>query len=134
MNKNWIWIALWLGVIFWFSHQPGLVTRKHSGFVLELFSIIGIPLHEWTGELATWIIRKSAHFTEFLVLMILILRAGVHPAWALLWVFSFANLDEWHQVFIPGRTGAWQDVLIDCLGGIVGCWIFFAFNKRKNSI
>jgi VanZ family protein len=29
-----------------------------------------------------------------------------------------AGLDEWHQSFIPSRTGRWQDVVLDTCAGI----------------
>jgi VanZ family protein len=29
-----------------------------------------------------------------------------------------ASLDEWHQSFIPSRTGRWQDVVLDTSAGI----------------
>jgi VanZ family protein len=45
------------------------------------------------------------------------------------WTFRWANiavlgtalvasLDEWHQSFIPSRTGRWQDVVLDTCAGI----------------
>jgi len=29
-----------------------------------------------------------------------------------------ATLDEWHQSFLPSRTGRWQDVVLDTSAGI----------------
>ncbi len=42
-------------------------------------------------------------------------------AWALLaivLVAGYASLDEFHQSFVPGRTAAVGDVLIDTSGGV----------------
>ena len=72
------------------------------------------------------IIRKCAHFTEYFILSLLILRAiraGRHEM-RLAWIFAviilvagYASLDEFHQSFVPGRTPAVGDVLIDTSGG-----------------
>lgn len=71
-------------------------------------------------------VRKCAHFTEYFILSLLILRgirAGRHEtrlAWALAAigvVAGYAALDELHQRFVPGRTPAVRDVLIDTTGG-----------------
>ena len=73
------------------------------------------------------IIRKCGHLTEYFILSMLILRGiragekGMHLRWALvtiLIVAGYAALDEYHQSFVPGRTAAVGDVLIDTSGGI----------------
>lgn len=37
----------------------------------------------------------------------------------------YASLDEFHQSFVPGRTAAITDVLIDTLGVLAGIIIIF---------
>ena len=73
------------------------------------------------------IIRKCAHLTEYFILSMLILRGiragekGLYLRWALLTILivaCYAALDEYHQSFVPGRTAAVGDVLIDTTGGI----------------
>jgi VanZ family protein len=69
-------------------------------------------------------IRKAAHFTEYAVFGWLIARAlrdarGWQLHHALLAVAlagTYAVSDELHQRFVPGRTAAFGDVLIDTLG------------------
>lgn len=72
------------------------------------------------------IIRKCAHFIEYFILSLLILRGirggrrEVRIAWifaAIILVAGYASLDEFHQSFVPGRTPAVTDVLIDTSGG-----------------
>jgi VanZ family protein len=36
---------------------------------------------------------------------------------AILLVAAYASLDEFHQLFVPGRTAAVTDVLLDTAGG-----------------
>ena len=39
--------------------------------------------------------------------------------------FIYASLDEYHQSFVPGRSGELRDVLIDTTGVIIGTLLIF---------
>ena len=92
-----------------------------------------------TLSLIHYVIRKSAHFTEYFILSLLLLhalRAGTREfslRWALiaiLIVAGYASLDEFHQLFVPGRGAAVSDVLLDTTGGaaaqlLVGLIVFW---------
>lgn len=73
-------------------------------------------------------VRKGAHASIYFVLTILIVIAlytfGLRDIRAylvaILMCFLYACTDELHQVFVPGRTGQFKDVIIDTIGGIVG--------------
>lgn len=80
-----------------------------------------------TLKLLHHVIRKCAHLTEYFILSLLIFRGiragqkGWHLRWALttvLIVAGYAALDEFHQSFVPGRTAAVSDALIDISGGV----------------
>ena len=73
-------------------------------------------------------VRKLAHFTEYLVLSVLLYRAlrggrrwNLRAA-ALAFTLSgvYAMSDELHQWFVPGRTAAASDCLIDMSGAVAG--------------
>ena len=38
---------------------------------------------------------------------------------ALVFTALVASLDEWHQSYIPSRTGTWHDVLLDSTAALV---------------
>lgn len=75
-----------------------------------------------------FITRKLAHFTEYAILGFLAARAfrtsprpGISERWFLIstaLVVGFALLDEYHQSFVPTRTGTIYDSLIDMAGGL----------------
>jgi VanZ family protein len=126
------WLKRWWPALLWAVAISGFSTR---GFSSEHTSHIIIPVLHWlfpsasyeTLELLHHIIRKCAHFTEYFILSLLILRGvragekGWHLRWALvtvLFIFLYAGLDEFHQSFVPGRQAAFTDVLIDTSGGI----------------
>ncbi len=53
---------------------------------------------------------------------------------AILGTALVASLDEWHQSFIPSRTGRWQDVVLDTCAGFAAQLIIFLWWmwRRKN--
>ena len=123
---GWIALLFWIGLIFDMSNQPGDISSKQSGLVLKLFQVIGIDLNKELGELATFIVRKAAHFTEYFILYLLTVNVikyyfGIKRAilYALIFSIFYACTDEIHQYFIPGRSMAFKDVLIDSSGALL---------------
>jgi VanZ family protein len=128
--------------------QPGWVARLWPvlawAVIISLFSTrtftsdntasLFIPILHWLMPKVSFAVlfrihhyfRKCAHFSEYFIFSLLILRAirgGRHTtrlAWALAAigiVAAYAMFDELHQSFVPGRTPAVLDVLIDASGG-----------------
>jgi|SRR4026209_1706032 len=85
------------------------------------------------------ITRKVAHFTEYAILAYLAARAfrtSPRPALASRWfvaslalIVAYALLDEYHQSFVPSRTGSVYDSLIDMAGGLTALLIL---RRRHN--
>ena len=67
----WLLLIIWMIVIFLMSHQPGEISSSQSDLVLKFFRFIGIELNDYFGELATFIVRKTAHFSEYMILFFL---------------------------------------------------------------
>ena len=45
-----------------------------------------------------------------------------------------ASLDEWHQTFLPSRTGRWQDVVLDSFAALcmqVFLWIVLSGARER---
>ena len=140
---RWIALLFWMGLIFYMSNQPGDVSSKQSGLVLKLFQFIGIDLNNELSELATFIVRKTAHFTEYFILYFLSINVmkcylNIKNAIFFSFIFSFfyACTDEIHQYFIPGRAMAFRDVLIDSAGALLAMIIVnikIKINKKKEN-
>ena len=85
-----------------------------------------------------FITRKLAHFTEYAILGFLAARAfrtSPRPAISSRWflisltlVITFALMDEFHQTFVPSRTGSFYDSLIDIAGGLTALLVI---RRRK---
>jgi VanZ family protein len=123
--SRWWPALLWAVVISIFSSS--LFTSENTGRVI-------IAIHHKLfpqSSMATLIlvhhyIRKTGHVVEYFILSLLVLRGirgerrGLKLAWALATVglvAGFASIDEYHQSFVPGRTPAVSDVLLDTAGG-----------------
>lgn len=118
--------VVWMGIIFYLSHQP---ANKSAETSLELVNIVLniIPVTPDYEIIFHTMIRKSAHFIAYAILGILVYFA-YRGRYAVLFTLSicllFAISDEIHQLFIPGRSGEVRDVLIDLSGAVFGVLIF----------
>lgn len=87
-------------------------------------------------------IRKFAHGFEFLVLALLIFSALKSfniknrecIIYTLFIVLLYAVIDEYRQLYIPGRTSSVRDIVIDFIGGIGGVIILQFIIGFKNII
>ncbi len=82
-------------------------------------------------------IRKSAHALEYAMLGFLLTGAFYTAFWKKKnffypWIFTvcYAATDEFHQLFVPGRSGQLRDVCIDATGAFVGVLIGLLILKR----
>ena len=122
-----ILVIIWMIVIFVFSNMNGTLSSAQSdGIVTKIADIIN-----YSGNLDTSIviIRKLAHFIEYLILGILVLNACKYNSVKNMIVLSiiicilYACLDEIHQLFILDRSGNILDVCIDTIGSLCGIGI-----------
>lgn len=131
-------------VIFCFSTMEGDDSAETSGFFLNIVKNFAeeVTHHGLSvSALASLhlIIRKIAHFTEYLCLGLSIMFAfygyfkgkklSLLPIQAI--ATLYATTDEIHQYFVPGRYGTWSDVLIDSCGAFTGILIYYFICKKK---
>lgn len=106
------------------SFSAGNTSRIIGPLILWLFP----STTPETLLMVHFITRKLAHFTEYAILGFLAARAfrtspspGISSRWFLIsatLVVTFALLDEYHQSFVPTRTGSIYDSFIDIAGGL----------------
>jgi VanZ family protein len=145
--KSWIAALLWIGLIAiestdWFSSE-------HTSRILYPLLHFLIGLDPAGFEVVHHYIRKLGHFVGYFALSFLLFRAWratLHlpwaPRWALRWAaIAFvmsalvASLDEWHQTFIPSRTGAISDVMLDSFAALTAqVLIFFYLTWKPRTI
>ena len=124
--RYWLPALVWLGLIA--STSSDLFSAEHTGRILEaILAALHIHMTWQHVYLLHFMIRKTAHFTEYLVMSWLWYRAGQGGRQDWRWssallalgvCLALASLDEWHQSFIPSRTGAFRDVVLDFVGAL----------------
>ncbi len=120
-------------IIFWFSHQTG---TESSGLSTYIVNWLENHLHIIVPEL---IIRKMAHMGEYALLTFTFIYGFSKNKFILQKVllfslsatFLYACSDEFHQLFIVGRSGQLADVMIDTTGGIIAIILFYFIKKKK---
>ena len=144
--KTWIAAILWLIVIglestnFASSHNTSRILYPLLHF---LFKMDYAHFEHWH-----FFIRKGGHVFGYGLLCLLLFRAIRESlpvigraSWTLRWAglavlgtAIVASLDEWHQSYIPSRTGRWQDVVLDtCAGIAVQILLAIYYSWRKKS-
>jgi VanZ family protein len=124
------WLLRWGPAIAWAVVIWLFSTSAFSGFNTSRFIV---PLLRWllpqASEETLWflhfLIRKTAHFVEYFVFSVLLVRGvrGERTGWKLAWAIAavvmaaaYAALDELHQTFVPRRSGSPLDSLLDASG------------------
>ena len=134
--KYFIPAIMWMIFIFIMSHTNGNDSSNQSNFIAQIIlRFINIDLNT-----LTFVIRKIAHMCEYAILFLLIYY-GLHKTFkyqyylliSLILTFLYACSDEFHQTFIPDRSGQFKDVLIDTIGMIIMFSIIYLWQKEKNS-
>lgn len=140
---SWAAVILWMGLIFYLSHQPATASSELSRGVTEIvLSIIEkvVPNEDLDVSSIHHLIRKNAHFFIYFFLGMLVLHAlktskgtGYQTiGLALLICVLYAISDEIHQLFVPGRGAQVKDVLIDSAGASVGIVGYLVLSRLIN--
>lgn len=144
---SFILVVVWLLIIFMLSGEKAPESNHTSDSITVAIvkltdKTIGLNINDKEIDKIVIkvrpIIRKLAHITEYLILAILIFNLVVKFNFKTPYVISFilclslSVLDEFHQLFVSGRTGQLKDVVIDMLGSITAILIIMFLNKRNN--
>ncbi len=159
---------LWMVVIFIFSSQPSDISSGTSGFFTNIVLDIFVPDYDSYDaarqqeiyDMASLIIRKCAHFTEYAILSSFAFVTILSKRWmrrtdgyisvntkqahgdifrscrlrslvvAVVFSILYAVTDELHQGFVDGRVPAPLDVAIDGLGALFGALVITLFISK----
>lgn len=139
---RWLPPLCWMVIIF--TASTDMFSGAHTGALI-------VPFLRWLLPHATrervefihFCIRKCAHLTEYGILGVLLWRAvpeRPHSPGAADWLRAFiclgvatayAATDEYHQSFVPSRTSAVHDVVIDACGAMVGLIVICTVSVRR---
>ena len=140
--KFWIsaWFPVALGITVILFESTEFMGADHTtGPFRWLFQSIFGPINDASWDNIHHYIRKSGHFLGYGLIGLAWLRAWwftlPHSRFrtdaflALMGTALVASCDEWHQTFLPNRTGTPWDVLLDCTGAIVLQLLVYLFMR-----
>lgn len=131
---------VWMILIFCYSARTAEESTEDS---YRIGRMIGHVIHrdfeEWPqeeqlafAESVDHGVRKTAHGLEYAILAFLIGGAVPGSRWSRHYVLlcmllsvGYACTDEFHQLFVPGRSGQLTDVGIDAIGSAAGMLLRF---------
>lgn len=135
---SFIVLILWMIVIFSFSSADANKSTGTSDKVITTMIEIKDKItnnetpnneKEIIVKNSSFYIRKIAHITEYLILGFLMFNllkqysvTNIYYAIGLSILYSCT--DEFHQLFISGRSGSIRDILIDSIGILIGTYLY----------
>lgn len=118
------------------SNTNGNDSSSQSNF----FANIILQFINIDKETLTFLIRKIAHMSEYAILALFTYYALIKIAFnkriifqiTFLISFLYACSDEFHQLFISGRSGQFTDIIIDSTGCLIMLLFLYLWQKKKN--
>jgi VanZ family protein len=142
-------LKYWLPAIVWailisFASTDTFSSSHTSRIILPALHWLFPYASGETLERLHYLIRKSAHFTEYFAFGFFLLRAvrEEHRGWQIRWAIialgiaaGYSALDEFHQWFVPSRTASPWDSLLDTTGAATAqfvLWLWFRLHARDS--
>ncbi len=148
---SWIPVIIVMVIIFAFSSKPAdssnessMTVADHILSAYENTTQVQFDTEQRYQVLETInnFVRKGSHFCEYALLAVtLAFHFYIHGFTGMRLLLlsiavsaTYAATDEFHQTFIPGRSGQFRDVMIDTSGAAAGMLFFFILLSIYNSL
>lgn len=143
---SWALVFACMAIIFWLSSKTADESSRQSNII-----VAWIINHFGENKVTDFIVRKLAHFCEYTGLCFLAGNAIYQtlgkfiPLYCVAFTSLYAVSDEFHQLFVEGRSCELRDWAIDTAGALLGALIFYTvysafknisknISKKKNNI
>ena len=139
-----VWIAAGLWTVLIAIESSDFLSAAHTSRILYPLLHFLLSLDPERFEVWHYYIRKTGHFVGYFILSALMFRAwkATLPSlssWTARWATiaflvsaGVASLDEWHQSFLPSRTGVFSDVVLDSTAALVAQIVIFLYWRRRS--
>ena len=140
----WLPSFIWLAVIVLESSNLG--SSEHTSRILYPIFHYLFGMGPQRFEILHVILRKTGHFVGYATLSILLFRSwrGTFPRLSTRWCRQWAmlafvctalvaSLDEFHQTFLPSRTGMFRDVVLDSSAALIAQIVIFAILRKRGA-
>ncbi|MCK5737694.1 VanZ family protein [bacterium] len=111
---------LWAGLIFWNSSQSDIAVP------VALFPHADKLIHGGVYFILAWLVIRAflVYFPKKTFCTATIITAGLG--------LVYGASDEWHQLFVPGRSCDILDWFADAAGILLAVLIFYWFQKKAS--
>jgi len=144
-NRRRLWrygpLIVWAALIF--IGSSNVLSASNTSTLVRLVRWLVPTAGDEKLALFHFLIRKAGHLTEYGILALLAARAFrtssrelLRTGWlwaAFILVVAYSLTDEFHQSFVPSRTGSIYDSLIDSAGGLIALTILWWWRKRAEN-
>jgi VanZ family protein len=138
----WIPALLW-AILISYASTDAFSNSHTATYIIPLLHWLFPSASNETLDRMEFFIRKSAHFTEYFIFSLLLMRGmrGHDHGWKIRWAIwaiviaaGYSALDEFHQSFVPSRTASPWDSLLDTTGATVAqvvLWLWIWLRARQ---
>jgi len=139
--RYWLPVFLWMCVIFLMS-TGSFASAETSRFIEPAIRFLFPHMSDRKVDFIHGLIRKCGHLSEYFILGLLLFwafgkgRADPPARRAVLYsviiIALYAASDEFHQMFVAGRTPSVVDVGIDTVGGMLAQAVCLLFRRDRD--
>ncbi|PYV34002.1 MAG: hypothetical protein DMG22_07870 [Acidobacteria bacterium] len=130
----------WAGLIYYLSTQSFGVGFS-EWLLHEILRFLHVHVSGETFNLLHILMRKGAHTTEYAIFCAF-LYSSFSPDGEFVWrprvaltslsiAVGYSLSDEFHQLFVPGRTSSLVDSGIDTLGAAIAILLIYLLGRKK---
>jgi VanZ like family len=142
--RAWWPAAVWVGLIS-IESSDAFSSQSTGSLLYALLTRLFGEINLYDFLIFHFYLRKTGHVVGYGMLALLLLRGwratlgtlGTGRLWldrsvVLAWIGTVfvAAMDEWHQSFIPSRTGAVHDVVLDSIAGLAFLLVAYLWLRR----
>jgi VanZ family protein len=135
----------WVPALFWailisYASTDAFSSSHTSVIIIPALHLLFPHAGAETLERMHFFIRKSAHFAEYFIFSLFLMRGvrGNDHGWKLRWAIlaliiaaGYSALDEFHQSFVPSRTASPWDSLLDTTGAAAAQFLLWVWIRLR---
>ena len=141
---SWILVIIWMFNIYYLSSMDSELSNSKSKDTINTVveSSVVVTNKDISKDNLNSIVnglnkplRKCMHSFVFFILVFLFINAFNNSnfknykcyLFSIFFSFIYASFDEFHQLYVTGRTGQLMDVGIDMIGVLIGVLVFYIY-------
>ena len=135
---RWAITVAWAALIF--SLSTASFASSYSAILLsEILRLIHLSVSPSTFVTLHFLFRKLAHCTEYAIFCLFLYHCFLNSnrtewrartaAFSVLVAALYSLTDEFHQIFVPGRTASLIDCGIDTTGAALGILVIYLYTR-----